>query len=108
MSIIDEIVRNTGVQFRAATPKEVETLRSLGMPAEAIGFYRSYLPTRNVEIARVRLWKLNELFVENSDDAVPGCYVVPCGYTIFASNDCGDAYCFDRALASSDTAPIVL
>ena len=62
-----------------------------------------------VEIGKVRLCPIQEIYFENGDDIVPGCYAYPCGYVIFATSDCGDAYCFDtRAPGFPATAPIVL
>jgi hypothetical protein len=107
MSVLDQIKLKTGIQFRAATPAELERLRSLGMPLDAIEFYRAAMPTRMAEIERVRLWSFSEIILEN-DDAVPGIYARPSGYTVFASTDCGDAYCFDTRSTSGENVPIVL
>jgi SMI1 / KNR4 family (SUKH-1) len=107
MSIVDQIKQNTGVQFRAASRQELEQLRALRMPPDLIEFYSKSAPVKMVEIKRVRLWPVSDLVVENKD-AVPGYYIVPCGYSVFATNDCGDAYCFDTFRASGNTAPVVL
>lgn len=77
------------------------------MPPDLIEFYSSSAPIRMVEIERVRLWPVSDLIVENKD-AVPGYYAMPCGYSVFASNDCGDAYCFDTLRAYGNSAPVVL
>ena len=107
MSILDQIKQKAGIEFRAATPAELERLRSLGMPLDAIEFYRVAMPTRMAEIERVRLWSFSDIILENND-AVPGIYAQPCGYTVFASTDCGDAYCFDTHWTSGKNVPIVL
>jgi hypothetical protein len=107
MSVLDQIKQKAGIEFRVATPVELERLRSLGMPLDAIEFYRVAMPTRMAEIERVRLWTFSDIILENHD-AVPGVYALPCGYAVFASNDSGDAYCFDTLSASGKSAPIVL
>lgn len=107
MNVLDQIKQKAGIQFRAATPAELERLRSLGMPLDAIEFYRVAMPTRMAEIERVRLWSFSNIILENND-AVPGVYALPCGYTVFASTDCGDGYCFDTRSTSGKSAPVVL
>jgi hypothetical protein len=77
------------------------------MPPDAIEFYRVAMPISMAEIEKVRLWTFSDIVLEN-DDAVPGIYVLPCGYTVFASTDCGDAYCFDTLSKSDKIVPIVL
>lgn len=107
MNTLDQIKQKTGVQFRAATHQELEQLRALRMPADLIEFYSNSAPVKMAEIGKVRLWPVSDLVVENND-AVPGYYAMPCGYSVFASNDCGDAYCFDTVRAAGNTAPVVL
>jgi hypothetical protein len=107
MSIVDQIKQKTGAQFRAATRPELEQLLALRMPQDMIEFYSNSAPVKMVEIERVRLWPVSALVIENTD-AVPGYYAMPSGYSVFASNDCGDAYCFDTLGASGNGAPVVL
>jgi SMI1/KNR4 family protein SUKH-1 len=64
------------------------------MPEEGCAFYRSFEPSRCAEIAKVRLWPINDVLIENTD-AVPGCDVQPLGYVAFATTIYGDAFCFD-------------
>lgn len=83
-------------------------MQALGMPEDALNFYLDAVPTRMAEIGKVRLWNVADLEVENRD-AVPGYYVLSCGYVVFASTDCGDSYCFDiRSMRYPKSAPIVL
>jgi len=77
------------------------------MPPDLIEFYSNSAPVKMVEIERVQLWPVSDLVVENKG-AVPGYYSMPCGYSEFASNDCGDAYCFATFGASGKTDRIVL
>lgn len=74
----------------------------MGVPQEAIRFYREAEPTRCVEIAKIRLWPIKDVIEENTD-YVPGCYVRPHGYVVFSTTIYGDTYCFD--LNSSNSAP---
>jgi len=106
MSIVDRIKEKTGAQFRAAARQELEQLRALHMPPELIEFYNDAAPVKMVEIERVRLLPVSDLVVENPD-AVPGYYAMPCGYSVFASNDFGDAYCLDTR-SSKTSKPVVL
>jgi SMI1 / KNR4 family (SUKH-1) len=86
----------------------MQRLQAVGMPEDALNFYRDAVPTRMAEIGKVRLWNVGDLEVENRD-AVPGYYALPCGYVVFASTDCGDSYCFDiRSMRYPKSAPIVL
>ncbi len=108
MTLLDQIRQLSRTEFRPATRGEMQSLQALGMPEDALSFYRDAVPTRMAEIAKVRLWKVGELDIENRD-AVPGCYALPCGYVVFASTDCGDSYCFDiRSTRYPKSAPIVL
>jgi hypothetical protein len=56
---------------------------------------------------KVRLWPISDIVVENGG-AVPGAYISPHGYVVFASTFCGDAYCFDINIMSDDDPRIVL
>jgi hypothetical protein len=86
----------------------MRTLHTLGVPHDALQFYRNSAPVRMAEIEKVRLWNVKDIVVENTD-AVPGCYAHPCGYVVFASTNCGDSYCFDiRAEKYPASAPVVL
>jgi len=86
----------------------MQSLQALGVPEDALQFYRQATPARIAEIGKVRLWNVGDLEVENRD-AVPGYYALPCGYVVFATTDCGDSYCFDiRSSGYPKSAPIVL
>ncbi len=97
-----------GVNLRAASPADVEALRSLGFPGAAISFVKNYEPESCAQIGAVRLWPIADV-VEENQRYVPGAYVAPKGFLVFSSNDCGDAYCFDvRAEATREDPSIVL
>lgn len=71
MSLLEEIKQNSKVNFRHAGRADIDQLRSLGGPEEALKFFRDSEPAGCVEIKSVRLWPISELFVENRD-AAPG------------------------------------
>jgi hypothetical protein len=108
MNLLDKIKEKSNVEFRPAAPGGVELLRSIGVPEDALAFYRDSEPTKCAEIDDIRLWPVADVLGENKD-FVPGCFTQPHGYVVFATTIFGDAFCFDRnALASSETAPVVL
>jgi hypothetical protein len=50
-----------------------------------------------------------EAVLGENKDFVPGCFVQPHGYVVFATTIFGDAFCFDTNTATSKaTAPVVL
>ena len=107
MSLLNQIREKSKVEFRRANPAAIEQLRLIGMPEDALTFYRDSEPAKCAEIARVRLWPIAQILSENRD-YVPGAYAQPCGYVVFATTKCGDAFCFDIRGASGTTAPVVL
>jgi hypothetical protein len=111
MSFAEQIIQKTteALQPRPATEKELESLRSLGVPKDALSFYKEFTPEYEAEIGKVRLKGARYVPLENSDGIVPGAYCFPCGYVAFATNIYGDAYCFDtKSSEFPASAPIVL
>jgi hypothetical protein len=103
-----EIAEKSRVELRPASESQLRQLIELGVPKEAILFYREAEPARCAEIAKTRLWPIKNVIEENTD-YVPGCYVRPHGYVVFSTTIYGDTYCFDLNSANSTTsAPIVL
>ena len=97
-----------GVNLHAASPANIELLGSLGFPEVAISFFENYEPDACAQIGPVRLWPIADAVDENQR-YVPGADVAPKGFLVFASNDCGDAYCFDvRAVETRQDPPVVL
>jgi hypothetical protein len=97
-----------GVTLRAASSADIESLQSLRFPEAAISFYKNREPERYAEIGDVRLWTIAKAIEENRR-YVPGAYVAPQGFLVFASNICGDAYCFDvRVSATREDPPVLL
>jgi SMI1/KNR4 family protein SUKH-1 len=103
-----EIAEKSKVELRPASESQLRQLIELGVPEEAILFYREAEPARCAEIAKIRLWPIKHVIEENTD-YVPGCYVRPHGYVVFSTTIYGDTYCFDLNSTNSTTsAPIVL
>jgi hypothetical protein len=103
MSLLDQIKEKSRVEFHPADPDLLEKVASLGLPNDALVFYRNSAPTQTAEIADVRMCPLTDILSENTE-YVPGYYARPCGYVVFATTICGDAYCFDSE--TLDTEPL--
>ena len=108
MSLLDQIREKSKIAFRPADHDVLQKVASLGLPRDALSFYADSAPSRTAQIADVRLCPLTDIWSENTD-YVPGYYARLCGYVVFATTICGDAYCFDTHVAAfPSTAPIVL
>jgi hypothetical protein len=107
VNLLDEIKQKAKVEFRPATETNIDALGSLGVPNDALVFYRGSEPAGTAEIGKVRLCPISDILEENRD-YVPGAYCYPCGYLVFAITLYGDAFCFDTGDASGTTAPVVL
>ena len=102
------IATKSGVALRPASEDGIRQLQALRFPEDAIAYYREAEPSRITEIEKIRLWPIKDVVEENTD-YVPGCYIQPHGYVVFATTFCGDTYCFDlNAATSAMSAPIVL
>ncbi len=102
------IASRSGVALRPATEESIRHLQDLGVPEEAIAFYRDAEPAKCAEIQRIRLWPIAQVVEENSD-YIPGCYAQQYGYVVFSTTIYGDTYCFDlKSATSAKSAPIVL
>ena len=80
-SLYRHIAEKSGVELRPARQNQLGQLIELGVPEEAIHFYREAEPARCAEIAKVRLWPIQHVVEENTD-YVRGCYVCPHGYVV--------------------------
>jgi hypothetical protein len=104
----DQIAAKSGILLQPANETGIEQLRSLKVPEDAIAFYREAEPAECAEIEKIRIWPIKDVVEENTN-YVPGCYIQPHGYVVFATTIFGDTYCFDlNSAESSATAPIVL
>ena len=111
MALTDQIAQKASNRFVAerANPAQVEALRKVGIPEDALAFYREFLPKPMVEVGKVRLRGEAQILEENSSDIVPGCYAYPCGYITFANTVYGDSFCFDaKSPEFPASAPVVL
>jgi hypothetical protein len=108
MGLLEDIIEKSGISFRPAPGSSVDQLGAIGVPEDALAFYRTSEPSKCAEIDGVRLWPISEILSENKD-YVPGCYIHPFGYVVFSTTLFGDAFCFDtNTSASKATAPVVL
>lgn len=107
VSLLEQIVRKTGIHFRPAETSALEQFRSLGLPDDVVAFYREHEPEECAEIKEVRLWPIADILTENKD-YVPGADIYPLGYVVFATTLYGDAFCFDLNARAEHSAPVVL
>ena len=108
MTLLDEIRQKSGTEFRPIEGATLEQLRLLGVPEDALTFYRDSEPVDVAEIGKVRICSGSQIFAENRD-YVPGLYARPCGYVVFATTVYGDAFCFDtRSETHPASCPVVL
>jgi hypothetical protein len=106
--IRSRITDRTGVRLQPASEAEITRLQSLNVPEDAVSFFREAEPAEHAEIEGVRLLPISTVIDENTR-YVPGAYIRPHGYIVFATTLYGDTYCFDLNNAvSRETAPIVL
>src|SRR5262245_10788400 len=92
-SLVKLIATQTGAQFRAASKSDLSELRALRLPDPVVDFYARHSPSECAE-GQVRLWPVADLLCENRE-LMPGAYIAPLGYVVFATTFYGDAYCFD-------------
>lgn len=91
--LIKQIEKVTGIAFHPADEEELLTLQEIGFPEIILDFYAKYAPDDYTE-GKIRLWTIDDIFAENTE-LLPGCYISPHGYFVFASTEHGDSYCFD-------------
>ncbi|MEX2168466.1 MAG: SMI1/KNR4 family protein [Pirellulales bacterium] len=104
--IVDRISTRTGTTFGAASPGDLSALRALGVSKPILDFYAAHEPSECAE-GQVRLWPITAILQENSD-LVPGAYIAPLGYIVFATTFCGDTYCFDHNRQDENGEPRVV
>ena len=96
--------------LQPASEKDIQQAELFGFPAVLIDFYREGAPQAAEGVVQLgqRIWSVQNAIAENRD-YVPGADLFPLGYVVFASTQCGDAYCVDTVHAdSSGEYPIVL
>jgi len=104
--LIDQISAQTGTTFRPASEAHLSALRALPLPNPIVDFFALHEPSDCAE-GQVRLWPIAEIIKENRD-LVPGAYVAPHGYVVFATTFCGDTYCFDLNEVDEQNEPRVV
>ena len=104
--VLDRITAQTGTEFRPASDADLAALRGLGVPDSVLSFFARHEPSGCAE-GQSRLWPIEYVLRENRD-LIPGVYVAPLGYVVFATTYCGDAYCFDVKAVGPDGEPRVV
>jgi len=97
-----ELSRADGGSLLPASVDDLQQAKLFGFPEVLVDFYRENAPNTSdgcVELDQ-RIWSIRGAMTE-SRDYVPGAYLFPLGYVVFASNMFGDAYCVDTAHVSA-------
>jgi hypothetical protein len=102
--------RGQAGRIRPAKSKDLDRARKAGFPRELIAFYSKYEPhpaDRYIELDQ-RLYSITVALRENRA-SIPGEFVFPHGYVVFAGTTSGDGYCMDTNVRSKGGKhPIVL
>ena len=86
----------------------IEYMKSKGYPQPVIDFFRKLdIADEYLEINGVRINHSVDLMEEN-EDAVPGCAMLPFGYLNIASTKYGDVYCLDTNTKNAAGEPVVV
>jgi hypothetical protein len=104
--LVKLIAAQTGTKFRAASQSDLAELRALRLPDSVVDFYARHEPSEIAE-GQVRLSTIADMLQENRD-LLPGAYVAPLGYVVFATTIGGDAYCFDVNVVSPTSEPRIV
>lgn len=79
--------------FINAKKKDLRKLKEIGLPEIIIQFYKSNEPV-DCNINGIQIHDVEQVIAENTE-LCPGWVTAKYGYYAFASNDHGDAFCFD-------------
>ncbi len=85
-------------ELRPASTEDLQRAEQAGFPTELLDFYCECEPSHFIKFEQ-RIWSIEKALAENRD-YVPGCTLFPHGFIVFASNNCGDAYCIDTNVAT--------
>jgi hypothetical protein len=97
-----ELNKADGGSVHPASEEDLQQASLFGLPEVLVDFYRENAPDPKdgrVELDQ-RIWSLQNAMTENRE-YVPGAYLFPLGYVVFASSKFGDAYCMDTVHTSS-------
>jgi hypothetical protein len=104
--LVTTVQQTTGEQPKPASAEELKRAEEAGLPADLIEFYRECNSDDCIELKQ--RWSIDNALVENQG-AVPGCYLSPHGFIVFASNLGGDSYCIDTNVTTDEGChPVVL
>jgi SMI1/KNR4 family protein SUKH-1 len=106
-ALMTKVQRTRGEQPKPASSEELKRAGEAGFPGDLIELYRECNPDDCIELKQ-RIWSIDNALVENHR-AVPGCYLFPHGFIVFASNLGGDSYCIDTNVTTEEGChPVVL
>lgn len=91
-----ELMKSGVGSLAPASPDDLDLAKSFGFPRVLVDFYSETAPDHASGLVELdqRIWSVPNAIAENRD-YVPGAYLYPLGYVVFASNRFGDAYCID-------------
>jgi SMI1/KNR4 family protein SUKH-1 len=105
--LLTKVQESKGEEPKAASADDLKRAEEARFPTELIEFYRECEPTDCIEFKQ-RIWSIDNALVENQG-AVPGCFLHPHGFIVFASNLSGDSYCIDTNVTTHEGHhPVVL
>ncbi len=83
-------------RLQPASADDIRLAESASFPRVLVDFYREGAADATIGMIEIdqRIWSVQNAVAENRD-YVPGAYLFPLGYVVFASNKFGDAYCLD-------------
>ena len=104
-----ELLKANGGSLEPASADDLERAKAFGFPRVLLDFYGEGAPNAGSGVVQLdqRIWSVRNAIIENRD-YVPGAYLFPLGYTVFANTIFGDAYCIDTVHADADDCPVVL
>ena len=104
-----ELVKAGVGSLGPASADDLEQARAFGFPRVLLDLYGQGAPDPASGLIELdqRIWSVQNAIAENRD-YVPGSYLFPLGYVVFASNRFGDSYCIDTVHADSGKSPVAL
>jgi hypothetical protein len=106
-ALVTKVQQTGGKKPKPASAKDLKRAEEAGLPIELIEFYLECNPEDCIELKQ-HIWSIDNALVEHQG-AVPGCFLAPRGFIVFASNMCGDSYCIDTNVTTdAGHHPVVL
>jgi hypothetical protein len=106
-ALVTKMQQTESEKLQPASAEDLKRAEEPELPLELIEFYRECNPEDCIELKQ-RIWSIDNVLLENQG-AVPGCFLAPHGFVVFASNMSGDSYCIDSNVKTDEGLhPVVL